>query len=316
VRSDSITALVRLDQERPGDARVSALSAADGARRIGDYETLAQALMAIDDAEHHLGMPLTGIHTKEALDVCVANGLRWRESIARQNLGAIAYFGGNWDQALEYFQSGRRVALEAGYALGAAEAEVNLGDILVSCGELDEAEKVLMDAVRVLRASRIDWFAAYGELQLARVSLARGRYGEADAQLSSLVDQFLAIGSRATAFEAMLVLAEVASGSGQFQRALDLVDEGERVAGGNAGPLLARACQQRGSALLGLGRLDECEAVLAVGLLSAREQGLPYDEALVLRVREQLAAARGEVGESAEDSAAASALLAGLGVGS
>jgi tetratricopeptide (TPR) repeat protein len=292
------------------------MAAAVGARQIGDFETLVQALMAIDDAEHHLGLPLTGIHTKEALDVCVANGLRWRESIARQNLGAIAYFGGNWDQALEYFQSGRRVALEAGYALGAAEAEVNLGDILVSCGELDEAEKVLIDAVRVLRASRIDWFAAYGELQLSRVSLARGRYAEADAQLSSLVDQFLAMGSRATAFEAMLVLAEVASGSGQFQRALDLVDEGERVAGGNAGPLLARACQQRGSALLGLGRLDECEAVLAVGLVAAREQGLPYDEALVLRVREQLAAARGQVGASAEDAAAASALLAGLGVGS
>jgi class 3 adenylate cyclase/tetratricopeptide (TPR) repeat protein len=316
VRSDSITALVRLDQERPGDARDSAMAAAVGARKIGDFETLVQALMAIDDAEHHLGMPLTGAHTKEALDVCVTNGLRWRESIARQNLGAIAYFGGNWDEALEYFQSGRRVALEAGYALGAAEAEVNLGDILVSCGELDEAEKVLMDAVRVLRASRIDWFAAYGELQLARVSLARGRFADADAQLSSLVDQFLAMGSRATAFEAMLILAEVASGCGQFQRALDLVDEGERVIGGNPGPLLARACQQRGSALLGLRRLDECDAVLTVGLLAAREQGLPYDEALVLRVREQLAAARGDVGASREAAAVASALLAGLGVGS
>jgi tetratricopeptide (TPR) repeat protein len=289
------------------------MAAAVGARQIGDFETLVQALMAIDDAEHHLGLPLTGTHTREALQVCVENGMRWRESIARQNLGAIAYFGGHWDEAIEYFQTGRRVALEAGYALGAAEAEVNLGDLLVSVGEVDEAERVLIDAVRVLKAMRMDWFAAYGELQLARVTVAREQYSRAEHELSALVDRFVELGTRATALETKLVLVEAVSSTGDYQRALDLIGEGEQLVGDQAGPLLPRVLLQRAIALLGLGHLDECEEAVIAGLAKSHELKLPYEEALLLGVRQQLAARRGDAEGASSYALAAQGLLEGLG---
>ena len=107
----------------------------EGARDTDDPETLVQALMAIDHAELYLGMRVEGAHTKEALAICMANGYRPRESIARTNLGNFAYFAGRWDEAIDWFESSARVALEAGNAFGAAETALSLGEILVSRGE-------------------------------------------------------------------------------------------------------------------------------------------------------------------------------------
>jgi tetratricopeptide (TPR) repeat protein len=314
VQADCIKALVRLDQDRPDDARATALVAADGAREVGDFETLVQALMAVDEAEHHLGIAVSGQHSREALAVCTANGMRWRESSVRLNLGAIAYFRGRWDEAIELWQTSRRVAHEAGYAAGAAEAEVNLADILISRGQLDEAERMLKDAVRVHRASRRDWWAANGELQLARVSFARGKLDEAAALLHSLIHRFAEMGARADVFEAELVLAEVVSSRGNFEQALGMVNEGERKAGEHAGPLLPRILLQRAIALEGLGRLDECDLTLESGVEAARESELLYEEALLLNLRERVARRRGDEGGEKQYAQAADALLTTLGV--
>jgi class 3 adenylate cyclase/tetratricopeptide (TPR) repeat protein len=314
VQADCIKALVRLDQDRPDDARATALVAADGAREVGDFETLVQALMAVDEAEHHLGIAVSGQHSREALAVCTANGMRWRESSVRLNLGAIAYFRGRWDEAIELWQTSRRVAHEAGYAAGAAEAEVNLADILISRGKLDEAERMLKDAVRVHRASRRDWWAANGELQLARVSFARGNLDEAAGLLHSLIDRFAEMGARADVFEAELVLAEVVSTRGNFEQALGMVNEGERKAGEHAGPLLPRILLQRAIALEGLGRLDECDLTLESGVEAARESELLYEEALLLKLRERVARRRGDEDGEKHYAQAADALLTTLGV--
>jgi len=314
VQADCIRALVRLDQDRPEDARATALMAADGAREVGDHETLVQALMAVDEAEHHLGMAVTGVHSQEALAVCTANGMRWREASVRLNLGAIAYFRGRWDEAIEYWQASRQVAHEAGYAAGAAEAEVNLADILISRGQLDEAERLLHDAVRVHRASRREWWAANGELQLARVSFSRGELDEAEALLLSLIVRFAEMGARADVFEAELILAEVISGRGDFARALLLINEGERTAGEHAGPLLPRILLQRAIALDGLDRLEECDATIEAGLVAARDSELLFEEALLLHLRERVSRRRGDHVAEAEFAQAAHALLKTLGV--
>jgi class 3 adenylate cyclase/tetratricopeptide (TPR) repeat protein len=128
VRLDNLSAVIRLGQERPKEARAWAMKAVDGARQTDDPVTLVQALIAIDHAELYLGMPVEGRYTAEALEICIANGYRPRESAARTNLGNFAFYAGRWDEALEWHESSRRVALEAGNAFGAAETDLSIGD--------------------------------------------------------------------------------------------------------------------------------------------------------------------------------------------
>ncbi len=313
VRLDNLTAIVRLGQERPRDARRWASLAAEGARATHDPETLVQALMAIDHADLYLGMHVEGVHTREALDICVAEGFRPRESIARTNLGNFAFFAGRWDEALDWYESSRRVALEAGNAFGAAETDVSRGDILVSRGQLDEAEAVLRDAIRVLRVSGMDFEATYGDMQIARISLARGELVDAEARITAVVAEFMSHGHRMTALEASLIRADIAIGAGEDGRALAIVDEAEASAKDEAAPLRARSCLQRARALLALGQLDRCEQSLRSGLQAAREQELPYEEALLLRVRAEFHQRRGDLDLAASDADKADALLTRLG---
>ncbi len=313
VRLDNLTAVIRLGQEKPKEGRRWATIAATGARETADPETLVQALMGIDHANLLLGLPVDGENTREALDICVEHGYRARESIARTNLGSYAYFNGRWDETIDWYQSSRVIALEAGNAFGAAETELNLGDLLLSRGEVDEAERLLLGAVRVLRASGMDWETAYGEMLLARVHLARGELDDAERLVTAAIDAFTSIGTRMTAFEASLVHCEIASAGGEFDRALAILAAAEEAAKGEEGPLHARACYQRATALLGLGRRKECAEVVAAGLDSAREQGMVFEEALLLRTGAELAIVEGRDADAALDLAAANDLLTRLG---
>jgi tetratricopeptide (TPR) repeat protein len=313
VRLDNLTAITRLGQQKPREARRWAVQAAEGARLVDDPETLVQALMAIEFAELYMGLPITGVHTREALEISVEHGYRPRESIARANLGNFAYFAGRWDEAVQWYASSRQAALEGGNAFGAAETDVSLGDILVSQGRADEAEAVLLDAVRVLKASGMAFEALYGELQLARVFLARAQLDAAEDALVAVIADLVARGHRMTALEASLVHAEVATHSGRPADALAILDDAERAAGDEAVSLHARSCLQRASALLSLGRLDECRETVDAGLQVAREQDLPYEQMLLREVRADWAAQVGDLDQRSADRAEALRIRTQLG---
>ena len=123
----------------------------------------------------------------------------------------------------------------------------------------------------------------------------------------------MTMGTAATALEATLFLAEATSAAGDYVQALDLIEEGVNAAGSGAVPLLPRAHLQRATALLGLGRLEECGSELNKGLVGAREQGLIYEEGLLLRMREKWAAQTGDTELEAESAAAALAIFMQLG---
>jgi ATP/maltotriose-dependent transcriptional regulator MalT len=309
-----VTAFIRLGQQRLSDARASAIRAADGARAVGDLATLEQALVSIDHAETFMGMPCDGDHTREALEICIANGWKARESVARCNLGNFAFFAGRWAEAVEDYRSSRQAAMESGNAFGAYETDVNLGEVLVNLGRADEARSVLRDAARVLRASGVEFNASYAEMLLARASLALGEFEQAEAEIAPLVERFTAMGTRLTAFEAVLVRAEIATSAGEPARAMALLDAGEEAARGEVAPLRARLCWQRGAASLALGDLDGAARMLDEGLAVAREQDLPFEEALLLLTASRLAEARGDRDGATAMTADADWLLARLGV--
>ena len=314
-RIDAVTAFIRLGQQRLKDARAYAIKAADGAREARDPATLEQALVSIDHAEVYMGLPVDGHHTREALEISLAHGWKARESIAQCNLGNFAFWAGRWQEAVQYYRLSRQAAVEAGNAFGAAETDGNLGEVLVNLGQVDEAERIVRDAVRVLRVSGVEWMASYAEIQLARISLARGDFAQAEAQIVPLVEKFHSMDAHMTALEAALVWAEIVTRAGDPGRALRIIEDAETLAAkGDAGSLRARTCLRKAAALLALGRQGECEVMLANGLVSAREQDLAYEEALLLEVSAELSASRGDAVTAAALAADADRLLARLGV--
>jgi tetratricopeptide (TPR) repeat protein len=314
VRLDNLTAVIRLGQEKGQEARRWAVRTVERARDTDDPETLVQALMGIDHADLLLGVPVDGSSTREAFDICVANGFRPRESVASTNLGTYAFFRGDWDQAAEWYRQSKRAALEAGNATGASETDVNLSEILLNRGELAEAETRLVDAVRVLRASQMDWETAYAEMLLARVRLAQGNLIEARRLAEGSVAVFTDLSTRTSAFEASLVRADVVAQGGGHAEALALIEAAETAAKGDDEPLRARACLQKGASLTALGRTDEAAAVVETGLALAREQALAFEEALLLALLSDLAAVTGDAVTAGRARSEANAILTRLGV--
>ncbi|MCV2393280.1 AAA family ATPase [Actinotalea sp. M2MS4P-6] len=284
VRLDNLTALVRVEQDRPADAKRWAERAVAEARAVQDHETLVRALMLLDGIGMRTGQPGLGPNHLEALEICMANGWRPLESTVRGNLGALAYLSGRWTEAAEWYATSRQVALEIGKAFGAAETGVNLAELLVNQGRLDEAEAVLVDSVRVLRAAGSVSFIAQGEIQLARVHLSRGEFADAEQHAVEVAQRLLDLGQASTALEASLVGAEAVIRSGRPEEALALIDAAEAAAKSEAIYSLPRLSLQRARAFLALDETDRAAEVVEPGIEAAREQELPYELALLLRV--------------------------------
>lgn len=314
VRLDMLTARVRMDQERPKEARQWALRVVDQARLLEDHESLVGALIALDYADEQAGAAGVGERHREALQICIDHGLRHQESLVRRNLGFLAYYAGQWTEAADWYVSSREQALEAGSAFKAAETDVNLAELLVNQGRTEEAEDILTGALRVLRASGAAQYLAEGHLQLARVHLSRGDLHGARDRAQESGSMFEELGNVSSALEAALVRAEAVSRGGAPAEALAIIAAAERKAHVDAAFSLPRTCLQRGRALLALGRPEEAAEMVSTGLVAAREQGLPYEEALLLRLRSRVDRQRGDLEAASAARADASVMLARLGV--
>ncbi len=291
-RIDGVTAFIRIRQERPKDARAMALQATRGARQAGDDAALEEALVFVDHADVLMGVPVAGDYTQQALEIAIAHGWKARESVARCNLGNFAFWAGRWRAAVDLYTLSRAAAVEAGNLVGAAETDVNIGELLVLLGRADEAVPVLRSCARVLRASGVEWMASYADMQRARASLAGGDLSQAETEISRVVTTFSELGESMYVLEASLVWADVVRQLGDAERALSIVEGAEAAASkGDVQSLRARTCLAKASALAAAGRPADAEALIDLGLETAREQGLAYEEAQLLRLSADLRAA-------------------------
>jgi class 3 adenylate cyclase/tetratricopeptide (TPR) repeat protein len=307
-RLDLLTAFIRLGQEKPALARVLAARAVAKSQAADDPETTVQALTAIDFADAALGVADVGEATRRALEICVAHGFRPREAVARANLGAMAFYAGRWDEALDWYTTSRRVAVEAGSAYGAAEGDLSLAEILINQGRLDEAEQALVPAIRTVRVSGIKDAVAYGRMQLARVRLGQGRLDEADELAGSAVATFVELGQVSSAFEARIVQAQTALERDDAEDALELLDGVED----EVGNLRARAQWVRAGTFARLRRPEEALTAVADGLRAAQEQDVPYETALLLHMRSRLSPPGSP--DATRDASAAARIFEELGV--
>jgi class 3 adenylate cyclase/tetratricopeptide (TPR) repeat protein len=281
-RSLAFGAIVRAEQQRFREAKRAALSALDAAERCGDHKSMAQVSLVLMAVSLEFGEPDAEQHALRALELYERLDDLSGISAAANNLGALAYFDGRWDDALERYGQSADVDRRPGYPAGAAMSEVNIGEVLLNQGKLDAAEEMLREAARVLRSSDSVQFATFCEMLIGRVLMVRGDLDRAERLLRAVREEMVAVGERASAYQASLHLADCLIRSGRAEEALAVISQAS-----TEDPDVTSSCDAfraavSASALVELGSTDEALETIAEGVTTAREQDLDFDLARLL----------------------------------
>jgi class 3 adenylate cyclase/tetratricopeptide (TPR) repeat protein len=285
----SFAAVVRQAQERPNEASTMAERAVTEARFADDRSALARAFVVLDWATRLLGERDDAAFGERALALYEELEDLEGQALVTANLGVEAYFEGRWSAAIELYRRASDAYLQLGNTVQSALSGGNVGELLINQGRIEEAEPILRDAARTMRAARYDDGATFAEIQLARVAIARGDISSATEQLTALHDELIAAGEFLSALDAAIHLASCRSRLGDPAGALDLIDKAAAACGDEAalwGPALARA---RAEALMVSGSFDEADAEAVDGIADARKQNLPFDLAMLLQLRGEVA---------------------------
>jgi class 3 adenylate cyclase/tetratricopeptide (TPR) repeat protein len=312
-RLTAFAAMVRWAQERSRDALERAEGAIVMARSVREREALAQALMVADLADFAVRGIGNVERLREALDIFADLGDVLREGQARGNLGFIAANVSRWDEAIEWLTSAREAFDRCGDAVGSALATLNLGEILINQFRGNEAEALLVDAVRVLRSVGFADGAAYAELQLARAWTDAGRFDDAEELLVRVASEFVALGQTASTFDTALARADLLLRRGEPAAALELLARAEREARHEAEQFIPRLSLVRAAAVAATGDLAIAGDVLEIGLSAARARAMPYEEALLVLLADEITQKDGRSFDRAWRRAAEQTLI-GLGV--
>jgi tetratricopeptide (TPR) repeat protein len=301
------------DQFRPREALRVGLPAVEEAQASGELEALARVYSYIDEAYQTLGQRDKAIHEPKALEIFESLGNLPGIALLTNNLGVQAYSDGRWDEAISFYIRGQDASRRSGNDAMEGVAATNLGEVLISKGRLTEAEVVLTEAKRVLRAHKYVRFALFAETQLGRLSLERGDLGEAISALNEVVKEATSQSQTLIAVDAAVHLAEAYVRNADPEAALSVVANAQQLAGEDAALFEIPLGRVQARALLTLGRHQEAAAHAATALTGSRQQGLVFEQALLLLIQAELAFA--ENPDSGRDALGeAERLLEGLGV--
>ncbi len=199
-------------------------------------------------------------------------------------MGGFAYWRGEWDEALRFYEQARALARQTGDTVLVAFCTTNIGEIALDRGQVDVATGLFQDAARVWRVAGDRPGLAFATLLLGRALGGSGRFAEARRYLEEARDEALGVGSQVDALEATARLAECQLAEGEFAAALEAADAALVDAASLGGvaaqtPLLLRV---RGLALASLGRRDEARRALDESLASASARHAGYEIGLTV----------------------------------
>ncbi|MEX2424387.1 MAG: adenylate/guanylate cyclase domain-containing protein [Acidimicrobiia bacterium] len=284
----SIRAWARLQQGRPRDALNIATRAAEEAEESGETDALARAYTVLDNSYELLGQPNQAVYEPRALSIYEAANDMLGVATVANNLGVRAYAAGRWADAVATYSRSRDAFRMVGNEPQAALAGANLGEVLVSLDRLDEAVRVLTDARRVLRAHDLGDFAIFADAQLARVATKRGNAAAAAEDLAGLTKEAFEIGHTGIALDATVHLAEALLADGELDATLRAIEDGERLGGGDAAYFEVPLTRLKAAAFARMGHGDRALELADLALAAARDQQLPYEEALVLLLKSEI----------------------------
>jgi tetratricopeptide (TPR) repeat protein len=274
---------VRLRQGRFREAITACRQAIAEAESVGELSALGHACYALDVALVQSGRPDEATHSWRALEIYQELGDPEHEFAVLNNLGAVAYFEGRWDDAVALYRRARVASERAGLPVGVAASDSNIGEILSDQGHLDEAEADLLRARRVWSATG-DTYAAYADMLLGRLAVRKGLYDEGLPILEQAAVELRQFGLDYYAGFSQALIAEAEAFRGDPFRAMEVASR-ELQANDQLRPLLTRVA---GIALARLGQEAAAMRELTHSLNTARERNAAYDTAAVIDAMDAL----------------------------
>ncbi|HJP66360.1 MAG TPA: tetratricopeptide repeat protein, partial [Actinomycetota bacterium] len=287
---------VRQDQGRSAEAIEWSLRAIEEAEQAGEREALARAHFILDRAYVSLGQLDLATHSAISLAIYEELGDLAGQANVLNNMGGFAYYQGQWNEAVDLYERGRRARDRTGDAVNAAFGTVNVGEILSDQGRLDEAEDVLREALRVWQAAGYTSGIAYALGQLGRTAYRAGRLEEGRRLLERSRRMSNRMGSALDTLEAEARLAECALFESEPISALRLADEAleQAAAVDGAAVLLPLLHRVRGFAWLQLAQTNNAKTSFETSLTEARAREADYEVALTLRALAEVADRTGD----------------------
>ena len=280
-RALGFKALLRQAQQRPRLAIEAAEEAVAAAEAADDRISLAGAWKVLDYAYVMLGRLDLAVNSVRSLEIFQEIGDLTDVASVSVNLGALAYWNGDWAQALEYYERGRAASQQTGNTVEAAGAAANVGEVLVNQGRYEEAEEPLRAARRAYDASGFTEGVGFVDLLIGRMYSIDGRIAESMASLEQAIDELTALDLRMWIFEAEIHLADAKCRAGSPSSGLDVLESAVAAAPADHvdyyRPLLLRV---RGSILDSAGRTDEAVVSLSEGLIVSKERGDDFEYGL------------------------------------
>jgi len=289
--------------------------AVEQAEAAGATEALADALRVIDWAKMDLGQLEEPTNWYRSLML-----FEELEDLPGQGgvlnmLGALAYFRGDWEEALRLYGLAHATVRRAGDAVADAFYILNIGEIYLDQGRLEDAAQHFDTAERVWRAAGYRSGVAYAKCNLARVAQGHGQYEEALRLFEESIEESRHIGSQGETLEARARMAECLLLSGEPEVARSAADDAlaqARTLGGVPAqiPLLQRV---RGISFALTGQPIPAGAAFEQSLAAARTRDAEYEVALTLRAMAEYCGADND-GQREEWRGRAGTTLSKLGV--
>jgi class 3 adenylate cyclase/tetratricopeptide (TPR) repeat protein len=244
---------------------------------------LATALSVSDAARSRLGLGGDPGLTERALEIYERHGDLVGVAVTLTNLGMLAYFDGQWDEAGRLYRRAIEASERSGDAVGTAISAANLAELLINQGRVDEVEPHLGPALRTLSSLDAPLQQSFAVLQMGRLE---ARLGERSAMRGWMRDAMAlddGVGAREEGAQTRATFAECEALLGGFDEAATLVAEARAIANPEPDtPLGVLVDRVEASVLGGLGRSEEAFALAASTAERARESGAFFDLVVLL----------------------------------
>ncbi|MGH8946834.1 MAG: adenylate/guanylate cyclase domain-containing protein [Acidimicrobiia bacterium] len=312
-RLSDLYAALRLGEGRCEEAIRWCHRAIEEAQAAHDKDALAHGYMLLGLALEAIGDPEHADYSRRALAIYEELGDVGRQALVLNHLGVFAYFAGQWNEAIDFYERARQAAAKTGDPVNAERGTINIGEILSDQGHLEEAEVRFQHVYRVWKAADYRAGFALALSDLGRAAARSGRVDEGESLLRRARQEFEDVGDLASVVEVDSRLAEcrlyLGDGPTALSLATDALARAEALGVTEQVPLLERI---RGESLMQVGDAEGARPALERSLQVARSRHADFEQGLTLRAMAKLALVTGSAASQLQEESGS--ILRRLGV--
>ena len=209
-------------QGRNGESVRYAELAASLAQEANDRLGIARAYNILEVAYSTLGRSEASSCAQKALEMYDGTGDLVGEANVLNNLGVQAFYAGEWDGAIGYYDRSRELRRKAGDVVGEAMASNNLAEVYSLQGRLDAARELFEQAQRMWEASSYPIGVAYVTANIAMVEARSGAVAEGGELLERARHRLEGLGATALRLEMDVRRVECLILAGDFDAAIEV----------------------------------------------------------------------------------------------